>query len=136
LIFAFIELIANPYIFSFLSILARLSHGLGAALSSTLVYSIAASLCDEDEIKSTMGYMELGYSLGLTLGPVLASLLYHYFGYCFPFYFCGVLMLGCIPFIKNLEVKQDECEEIEFFRVLLNPVTKLKNNISIYCFLI
>lgn len=109
-----------------MSILARLSHGLGAALSSTLVYSIAASLCVEDEIKSTMGYMELGYSLGLTIGPVVASLLYHYSGYCFPFYFCGLLMLSCIPFIKILEVKQDECEEIEFFKVLLNPVIFIK----------
>ena len=69
-----------------------------------------------------MGYMELGYSLGLTIGPVLASLLYHYFGYAFPFCFCGLLILSCIPFIKIIEVKQDECEEIEFFKVLLNPV--------------
>ena len=79
------------------------------------------------EIKSTLGYMELGYSLGLTLGPVFASVLYHYFGYCFPFYFCGVLMLGCIPFVKILEVKQDEYEEIEFFKVLFNPVNIFNN---------
>lgn len=122
MIFAFVESVENPFVFSFLSILSRLSHGLGAALSSTLVYSIAASLCDENEIKSTMGYMELGYSLGLTIGPVVASLFYHYYGYCFPFYFCGLLMFSCIPFIKILEVSQDECEEIEFFDVLLNPV--------------
>jgi len=87
-----------------------------------LVYSIAASLCDENEIKFTMGYMELGYSLGLTIGPVLAFLLYHYFCYLFPFYFSGLLMLSCIPFLKILDVKKDEHEVIEFFIVLLNPV--------------
>ena len=89
-----------------------------------MVYSIAASLCNETEIKSTMGYMELGYSLGLTIGPVLASLLYNYFGYSFPYYFCALLMLICLPFIKLLEVKQDECEEIQFFQILFNKVTK------------
>ena len=122
MIFAFVELVENPYIFSILSIFSRSSHGLGAALSSTLVYSIAASLCDENEIKFTMGYMELGYSLGLTIGPVLAFLLYHYFCYLFPFYFSGLLMLSCIPFLKILDVKKDEHEVIEFFIVLLNPV--------------
>ncbi len=120
--FAFVESIDNPFLFSFLSIISRLLHGLGAALSSTMVYSIAASLCTENDIKSTMGYMELSYSLGLTIGPVFASFLYYYFSYSFSFYLAGLLMLSCIPFIKILEVKQDEYEEIEFFKVLLNPV--------------
>lgn len=81
-----------------------------------------------------MGYMELGYSLGLTIGPVLASVLYHFFGYSFPFFFCGILILICIPFIKKLDVKQDECEEIDFFKVLLNPVIKININILIFYF--
>jgi len=69
-----------------------------------------------------MGYMELGYSLGLTIGPVLASLFYHYFGYSIPFVFCGAIMLGCLFFIKILEIREDEYEEIEFFKILFNPV--------------
>jgi len=100
----------------------RIAHGFGSALSSTLVYSIAGSLCDETTVKSTMGYMELGYSLGLTIGPLLASLLFHYFSYSFPFYFCGLMMLGCLPFIKSLEVEQEECEDIQFFQILFNKV--------------
>ena len=75
-----------------------------------------------------MGYMELGYSLGLTIGPVLASLLYHYFGYSCPFYFCGLLMLGCLPFIKLFEVEQDECEDIQFFQILFNKVFNYINS--------
>lgn len=98
-------------------------HGFASALSSTMVYSIAASLCSEEELQSSMGYMELGASVGLTIGPVLASFLYYINGYSFPFFVCGILMLGCIPFIKLLEVnEEEECEDVEFFKVLLNPV--------------
>ena len=36
-------------------------HGIGSALSATLVYSISATICDADNIKVTLGYMEFAW---------------------------------------------------------------------------
>jgi MFS family permease len=85
-----------------------------------------------------MGYMELGSSLGLTLGPVLASLLYHYFGYRYSFYICAIIILSCIPFFNYIKVEEEECEPIDFFKVLMNPVKiyfNTYNFISVYIYL-
>ena len=88
------------------------------------MYSIAASMCNENNIKTTMGYMELAYSLGLTVGPLLASFLFYLKGYSFSFYVCGVIYLICIPFIVNLEICEGDYEEPKFFHILLTPVKK------------
>jgi MFS family permease len=102
--------------------LSRFSQGIGSALSATLVYSTAASLCDESNLKITMGYMELAYSVGLTIGPLVASFLFYLRGYNFPFYVCSFLILLCIPFISKLEINEEEYEEPDFFGIIKNIV--------------
>ncbi len=114
--------IENKNLFIFVSLAARFFQGIGSALSSTLVYSIAASTCDPDNLEMTMDYMEFGYSVGLTIGPLIASGLYYLKGYSLPFYICGFLALVCIPFISNLEILEEKNEETSFFSILLNFV--------------
>lgn len=120
--FGLVSRIEDKNLFIIISIATRFLQGIGSALSSTLVYSIAASLCEEENIKTTMGYMELAYSVGLTIGPVLAAVLYYFFSYSFPFYICGILTLNCIPFIGDLDIPDDEndLDHPPMFSLLLN----------------
>ena len=55
------ELVDNYYIFLLISFVSRFIHGIGSALSATLVYSSAASICDIDNLKVTLGYMEFAW---------------------------------------------------------------------------
>lgn len=106
---------------------ARLIHGVGSALSATFVYSLAASYCEVENLNSTMGYMELAYSLGLTIGPLVASFLYYLNGYSFPFYICAFLMLICFVCISNLEISEEEGEDVNFASIIFNKVYKILN---------
>ncbi len=103
----------------------RLSHGIVSGISSTLVYSVAASFCDNNNLNKTMGYMESSYSVGLTIGPIIGSVLYHYFSYKIPFYFCGILIIICIPYAQNIQEEEQQHYDINFFKVMFNPVKKL-----------
>lgn len=120
--------------------ITRLSHGLGASISATLANSISVSSCTEDETKKVVGYMEFGYYLGIAIGPPLSSFLYYYFGYSIPFVFCSIMTFGCLFFIYILDNKHDESneeyEEINFFKILFNPVFKIKNILNYQFFII
>lgn len=122
ILFGLVYYIENKNLFIALSLLSRFCQGVGSALSATLVYSIAATVCDEENLKTTMGYMELAYSIGLTIGPLVASVLYHFRGYIFPFYVCGALTLLCIPFISYLDITEEAYEEPEFMNIMFNFV--------------
>ena len=93
--------------FAFLSGVTRSIHGIGVAFSSTLVLTIAASLSEEDQVSTTLGYIELSYSSGLAIGPIVGSMTYFYFGYYFPFFFVGFCMISCIYFVGNLEISEE-----------------------------
>ncbi len=73
-----------------------------------------------------MGYMELAYSIGLTIGPLVASLLFYVQGYSFPFYVCGLMALVCLPFISKLDIIEESYEEPGFLNILSNLVTIFK----------
>ncbi len=101
-----------------MSIISRFLQGIGSAVSFTLVYSHAASLCDESNLKATMGYMELAYSIGVTVGPIFGSFLYYINGYSFPFYISGFLSLITIIFIRYLSIDEEEHKHPEFLKIL------------------
>lgn len=86
-----------------------------------MLYSIAASLSSDRNIKANIGYLELAYSLGLSLGPLLGAIIYYFAGYSTPFYFVGVLILSGLLLIKKFEIIDEPSDNtISFFRVLLN----------------
>ncbi len=91
-------------------------------MSSTLVYSIAAHFTDEKDLKSVMGYLELSYSLGLTIGPVIGYYLYNLNGYSTPFYFCGILMFICLFILRSVKIVEVCYDDPNFFEILLNFV--------------
>jgi DHA1 family multidrug resistance protein-like MFS transporter len=122
ILFGMVRWINNYYIFIITSLFARFCQGIGSGLSSTLAYSIAASLCDRSNLKATMGFMELAYSLGLTVGPILASILFYFNGHSFPFYVCGFLTLLCLPFIEKLNIEEESYDDPNFLKILFDFV--------------
>ena len=108
-------------IFIIVSFVLRFVQGIGCALTSTLIYSIAASNSDEESMKANIGYMELAYSVGLTIGPLVASFFYHFFGIGFPFFVCGLIMIGGFYFLRYLVIEEVKLEDSpNFFHVLTN----------------
>jgi predicted MFS family arabinose efflux permease len=83
---------------------------MGGGIVSTILYSIGVSLSSPDEIVTTLGYLEIAWSLGVSIGPVLASCLYHFGGFSLPFYVIGSLFFIAIYFIKILNISDKSSE--------------------------
>ena len=97
----------NYYIFLLISFTLRLIHGMSGGIVSTLIYSLGVSLSSAEEIVTTLGYLEIAWSLGVSIGPVLASFLYHFGGFSLPFYAVGVLFLIEIYYIHILNITEE-----------------------------
>jgi MFS family permease len=76
-LYAFLELIQSKILFLLIVFFLRIIHGIGSAFVGTLIYSVACSSANEDELKSSLGYIELALSLGTSSGPLFASLFYN-----------------------------------------------------------
>lgn len=123
LMFGLLPKVNNQMTFITVSAITRLFQGIGSAFSSTLVYSFAGKLSNDSNLKTILGYMELGYSLGLTIGPLVASFLFYINGYAFPFQVCGILLMICVCLISNLEISEEfkECD-VNFMEILFDYV--------------
>ena len=89
----------NGFGFLLLSFVARIFHGIGCGTTSVISYSYTSLLNEGDELKKVMGYMELSFSAGTTIGPLIVSVFYHLGGYKLPFIVCGLLnCLGIVGF--------------------------------------
>ena len=102
--YGLLNYVNNHNLFLFLAFSIRLLHGMGGGIVSTLLYSIGVSLSSPDEIVTTLGYLEIAWSLGVSIGPVLASCLYHFGGFSLPFYVIGAFFFIGIYFIKILNI--------------------------------
>ena len=112
--------ISNFYFFIFISFTIRFLHGLSSGLTSTLLYSLGVSLSNPDEITISLGYLEIAWSVGISIGPVCTSFLYHLGGFSLPFYTIGLLFFIPIYLIKYLNIPNDENfekkdENVNFF---------------------
>ena len=120
--FGLISSVESSAMFVFLSMMIMLFEGIGISILSIMIYSITASLSEPSELKTNMGYLELAYSSGLSLGPFIASGLYYFFGEKTPFYFCGALtfLLGS-SLISKVEISdEDTNNKTNFFSLLFN----------------
>ena len=108
LLYGFLVYIKNYYLFLFISFGIRILNGLSGGVTSTLIYSIGVSLSPAEEIVKTLGYLEIAWSLGVSIGPILASCLYHFGGFSLPFYTIGILFFIVIYFIKILDISENK----------------------------
>ena len=119
IIYGLMIYVNNYYIFIFITFSVRLIHGIGGGIAATLLYSLGASLSSPEEIVTNLGYLEIAWSLGISLGPVLASCLYHFGGFSLPFFTIGGLFFIVIYFIRILDISDKGNEEnINFLKFL------------------
>ena len=69
--YSFLEKIPSLSLFLIIVFTLRIIHGIFASFIITLVYSLTCSLSDEEEVKSNLGYIEVGMSLGSSAGPFI-----------------------------------------------------------------
>ena len=109
--FGLLEFINHRELFIFLSFTVRLLQGAGAAIVQTLIYSLTASISNDSNMEKNFGYIEVGMSIGIALGPLFASIGYYMFGFNFPFLISGFMELCLILLVSSLEIKDDDDDE-------------------------
>ena len=109
--FGLLEFINHRELFIFLSFTVRLLQGAGAAIVQTLIYSLTASISNDLNMEKNFGYIEVGMSIGIALGPLFASIGYYMFGFNFPFLISGFMELCLILLVSSLEIKDDDDDE-------------------------
>ena len=80
------------YLLIILMLIFRIIHGISNGIISTLVYSLTISLAKESEQKKALAELEIGWCIGLALGPIIASVFYKIGEYPLPFFFLGSLL--------------------------------------------
>lgn len=85
---------------------ARFLHGAGFGLASTLITALASQIIPPARMGEGLGYLGLGTTLALALGPFMGIWLVNDFGYLpmflvvAAFYATGILMVSFLPKIK------------------------------------
>ena len=127
--FGLISFIQKRLLFIILSFIIRFFQGAGGAIVQTLIYALTAAISDEKEIEINLGYIEVGTSIGIAIGPLIASVGYYMFGFNFPFFISGFMEMLLISLVNYLDIhkydEDDENEENEKIEIL--PIIKNRN---------
>lgn len=110
-VYGFLDKIGNYYLLICLSFLVRIVHGIGSGITATLVYSLTSSVAETSEVKISLGYLEIAWSLGLSIGPPIASLFYYIGGFSLPFYMLGLVLSIGIFMVYSLQLPMEETNE-------------------------
>ena len=70
IIYGFLIHINNYYCFIIITFIIRIIHGISGGIISTLLYSIGVSISSQEEIFSTLGYLEIAWSVGVSIGQL------------------------------------------------------------------
>ena len=123
--FGLISFIENRSLFVTLSFIIRFFQGAGGAIVQTLIYSLTAAISDDKEIEKNLGYIEVGTSIGIAVGPLIASIGYYMFGFKFPFLISGfmeMLLISCVPLLEIHHINDDDNDNntVNVFPILKN----------------
>ena len=94
----------------------RIFHGCCSSIVSILVYSLTITYAKKGKTQSSLGKLEVAWSVGVSSGPVIASVFYKIGGYPLPFFVSGIctfLPLFLIFRIKEKKIEKEHDEEEE-----------------------
>jgi len=92
ILYGFTGSIKSSHLLIILMFTFRVMHGICGGIIGTLVYSLTISLSNKKETKKALGYLQMGWCLGTTCGPVFASVFYKIGGYPLPFIVLGLFL--------------------------------------------
>ena len=120
--------IPNKTILLIAVFIVRTIHGICAGIIGTLVYSLTISFAEKGKTQTSLGRLEVAYSLGSSAGYLISSVFYKIGGYPLPFF-----VAGCSEFIsfyltfkindKNMKKDDEEKkdDDYNYLKYLLNP---------------
>lgn len=108
LLYSIVYFINSFYTILIIMLIIRIIHGCCVGITGTLIYSLTISLSKSSEVKKDLGYLEIGWCLGVIIGPIFASIFYKIGGYPLPF-----LILGSILYISVFLTSKVAQEKIE-----------------------
>ena len=111
ILYGFTGLIKSFYLLILLMLTFRFIHGSCGGIIGTLVYSLTISLSDKKETKKALGYLQMGWCLGTTCGPVFVSVFYKIGGYPLPFIVLGLLMYISVYLAIQVGHEKTESDE-------------------------
>ena len=126
ILFGFIALFTEQWLFVLFSFLLRILTAVGAALSQTATISILCCLYP-NHVSVSFGMLELASGVGLMIGPTLGGFLYHVGGFKLPFIVVGsfvmlALMIVMSTLPKNqIHATNDDKSVVSVFGVIKIP---------------
>ena len=116
-LYGFFNYIPSHHSFIIISFTIRIIHGIFTGIVGILIYSIVSCISTEDEIQLALGNMEVAWCLGLSAGPLFASVFYKIGGYILPFLALGGSLYISVYLTKIISAesvnKEDEGEKDE-----------------------
>ena len=111
--YGFFNYINSFYLLIIISFIIRGIHGWCCGVLATMIYSLISSISTEDEIQLALGNMEVAWCLGLSAGPLFASIFYEIGGFTLPFLVLGALLYVSVYLTKIVSAEKINSEEEE-----------------------
>ena len=114
ILYGFFNLIPSYYSFIIISFTIRIIHGIFTGIVGILIYSLVSCISTEDEIQIALGNIEVAWCLGLSAGPLFASVFYEIGGYILPFLALGgslFISVYLTKVISDEKINNDNDEE-------------------------
>ena len=94
----------------FIIFILRIIHGCCSSIIGVVVYSLAVSLSEKEKTKKNLTNMEIGWSLGKVIGPIIGAICFKYGGYILPFLLLGIVLYISLFLAKkiNLDFKSND----------------------------
>ena len=105
ILYGFLLYFPSPKIFLFSIFLLRIFHGCCSSIIGVVVYSLAVSLSNKEKAKIYLTYMEIGWSLGKVLGPIIGAVCFKFGGYISPFLVLGIILYVSVLMVKRINIK-------------------------------
>ena len=111
--YGFFNYINSFYLLIIISFSIRAIHGLCGGVVGTMIYSLISSISTEDEIQMALGNMEVAWCIGLSAGPLFASIFYEIGGFTLPFLALGSLLYISVYLTKIVSAEKINSDEEE-----------------------
>ena len=112
ILYGFLIYFPSYKIFLFTIFILRIIHGCCSSMIGVVVYSLAASLSEKEKTKINLTNMEIGWSLGKIIGPIIGAICFKFGGYVAPFILMGMTLYISVLLVINIEIKFDINEEV------------------------
>ena len=111
LLYGFFNYIPSYNSFIIISFTIRTIHGFFCGILGIIIYSLISSISTEEEVQIALGNMEVAWCLGLSAGPLFASIFYKIGGFVLPFIALGASLYISVYLTKNISAEKTNNEE-------------------------